>query len=171
MMALIREVWRRLHAAKPPEAEPDWLPEVLKSIRWMHEEHVRDLGTLGYSPKEAFWLDFACVPFLPWNGFAHRRIELGTVFDLYADLYRLTVGPLEPVESRTFTALLRQRYHSIRQMVASADGLRHDGARIDPVGWTDSGQQKWAVAGLIVLWTARQWQQHPSAFPCRLSET
>ena len=33
----------------------------------MHQEHVKELGKLGYSAKEAFWVDFACLPFLPWN--------------------------------------------------------------------------------------------------------
>jgi hypothetical protein len=136
----------------------------------MHQEHVKELCQLGYSPKEAFWLDFACLPFLPWSLSARGTIGLGTVLDLYTDLYGLTVGPLEPSDSRTFSTLLRQRYHSIRRTVAASGGPAHDGARVDASGWTDAGQQKWALAGLIVLWTARQWQEHPSAFPCRLVE-
>jgi hypothetical protein len=136
----------------------------------MHQEHVKDLRKVGYSPKEAFWLDFACLPFLPWSSSAHRSIGLGTVLDLYTDLYRLTVSQLDPADSQTFIALLRQRYSSVRRMVASSGGLRQDGARVDASGWADAGQQKWALAGLIVLWTARQWQEHPSAFPCRLVE-
>jgi hypothetical protein len=170
MISSVREAWRRLRAPKPPDVEPDWLPEVLKSIQWMHQEHVKDLGKLGYSSKEAFWLDFACVPFLPWSRSGHGRIELSTVLNLYADLYRQTVGPLEPAESETFPVLLRQRYRRIGEMVAASGGLRQDEPAVDAAGWTDSGQQKWALAGLIVLWTARQWQEHPSAFPCRLVE-
>lgn len=170
MILSVREAWRRLRAAKPPEAEPNWLPEVLKSIRWMHQEHVRDLTKLGYSPKEAFWLDFACLPFLPWSRSSPNGIDLGTILELYTDLYRRTVGPLKPADSGGFGILLRQRYRSVRQMVVASGGLRHDGTPVDAAGWVDSGQQKWALAGLIVLWTARQWQAHPSAFPCRLVE-
>jgi len=148
---------------------PDGPHEILQSIGWMHQEHVQDLGRLGYSPKEAFWLDFACLPFLPWNASAPGSIELSTVLDVYADLYHLTVGPPES-DGESFTALLRQRYDHVRRLVVASGGLHHDGARIDASGWTNSGQRKWALAGLIVLWTARQWQQHPSAFPCRLVE-
>jgi len=170
MISSVRKAWQRLRSAKSSKVEPDWPEEVLKSIRWMSQEHVKDLCRLGYSPKEAFWLDFACLPFLPWSPSAHGSIGLSTVLDLYADLYRLTVGPLEPTDSGTFTALLRQRYDSVQRTVVASGGLRHDGAQIDASGWADSSQQKWALAGLIVLWTARQWQQHPSAFPCRLVE-
>ena len=170
MISSVREAWRRLRAVKPQDVQPDCSHEVLQSIRWMHQEHVKDLCRLGYSSKEAFWLDFACLPFLPWSRSAHSCVELATVLGLYADLYRLTVGPLEPADADAFDGLLRRRYRSVREMVAASGGLRQDGARVDASGWADSGQQKWALAGLIVLWTARQWQQHPSAFPCRLVE-
>jgi hypothetical protein len=168
MISSVREAWRRLRSTKIQEVRLDWSQEVLNSVQWMHQEHVKDLCKLGYSPKEAFWVDFACLPFLPWNGAAHSRLRLSTVFDLYTDLYRLTVGPLEPAGSEMFTALLRQRFSSVRQMVAASGGLYHDGARVDASSWTEPGRQKWALAGLIVLWTARQWQEHPSAFPCKL---
>jgi hypothetical protein len=168
MISSVREAWRRLRLTKLPLVPPDGSLEVLQSIRWMHQEHVKDLHQLGYSPKEAFWLDFACVPFLPWSRSARGSIGLSRVLDLYVDLYRRTVGPLEPADSRSFTALLRQRFYSVRQTVVVQGGLQHDGARVDASAWADPRQQKWALAGLIVLWTARQWQEHPSAFPCRL---
>jgi hypothetical protein len=170
MILSVREAWRRLRTPKLPEVPPDWSHEILQSIRWMHQEHVKDLCQLGYSPKEAFWLDFACVPFLPWSRSARGWIGLSTVLDLYVDLYCRTVGPLEPADSQPLTALLWQRFSSIRRTVAVSGGLHHDGARVDASAWADPGQQKWALAGLIVLWTARQWQEHPSAFPCRLVE-
>ena len=170
MISSVRDAWRRLRATKPPQEEPDCSHEVLTSIRWLHQEHVKDLRTLGYSPKEAFWLDFACLPFLPWSGTAHSGIRLSTVLSVYIDLYQTTIGPLEPADADAFVTLLRQRYHSVRRTIATSDGLRRDGPRVEGGGWADSGQQKWALAGLIVLWTARQWQEHPSAFPCRLVE-
>jgi hypothetical protein len=166
MISSVREAWRRL--TKVQEVQPDWSHEVLDSIRWMHQEHEKDLCKLGYSPKEAFWVDFACLPFLPWNGAAHGRMQLSTILDLYTDLYRQTGDPFMPVDARAFTALLRQRFYSVQQMVALSGGLHQDGPRIDASGWKDAGQQKWALAGLVVLWTARQWQEHPSAFPCKL---
>jgi hypothetical protein len=170
MMLSVREAWRRLRSPNLQEVQPDWSHEVLKSLRGMHQEHVKDLCQLGYSPKEAFWLDFACVPFLPWSRSAPGRMELHTVLDLYTDLYCLTVGSLEPADPAKFTALLQERYHRIRKMVATSGGLHQDGARVETGVWADPGQQKWAQAGLLVLWTARAWQRHPSAFPCRLVE-
>jgi hypothetical protein len=92
MILSVREAWRRLRSPKLQEVQPDWSHEVLKSLRGMHQEHVKDLCQLGYASKEAFWLDFACVPFLPWSRSAPGRMELRAVLDLYADLYRLTVG-------------------------------------------------------------------------------
>ena len=68
MISSVREAWRRLRVTQVQEVQPDWSGEVLKSVQWMHQEHVKDLCKLGYSPKEAFWVDFACLPFLPWNG-------------------------------------------------------------------------------------------------------
>ncbi|OHB65867.1 MAG: hypothetical protein A2Y77_05415 [Planctomycetes bacterium RBG_13_62_9] len=150
------------------EAQPGWFHEVLKSIRWMHQEHVKELGKLGYSAKEAFWVDFACLPFLPWNTTAHDGVRLSMVLDLYADIYRLTVGPLEPSDRQEFTVLLRRRYYSVRQMVEASDRVCPNGTAIATAAWTDAELQKWGLAGLIVLWTAREWQRHCSAFPCRL---
>jgi hypothetical protein len=168
MISSVREAWRRLRSTKVQDVQPDWSHEVLNSIRWMHQEHVRDLCKLGYSPKEAFWVDFACLPFLPWNGAAHGRMRLSMVFDLYTDLYHQTGDPLVSTDSQAFAALLRQRFYSVQRMVTVSGGLSQDGARVDASGWKDPGQQKWGLAGLIVLWTARQWQEHPSAFPCKL---
>jgi hypothetical protein len=168
MISSVREAWRRLRLIRVQEMQPDWSHEVLKSLRWMHQEHVKDLCEMGYSPKEAFWLDFACLPFLPWDEAAPGRLQLNTVFDLYIDLHRQTVGPLAPADAKTFAALLRQRFYSIQEMVAASGGLHQDGDRVDASRWQEPGQRKWALAGLIVLWTARQWQEHPSAFPCKL---
>jgi hypothetical protein len=166
----VREAWRRLRAPYAPQAEPDWLSEVLKSLRWMHQEHVKSLRELGYSPKEAFWLDFACLPFLPWEGAQGSEMPLSRLLWLYADLYRSTADSLDPADEPAFVELLRQRYHRMRQVVAAAPEPPSDGA-LDPAPAGAPGRPtKWALGGLIVLWTARAWQTHPAGFPCRLLE-
>jgi hypothetical protein len=166
----VREAWRRLCSPKVAKVEPDWLHEVLKALRWMHQEHVKALCELGYSPREAFWLDFACLPFLPWDGANGSEMPLSRILRLYAELYRSTIDSLDPARESAFVELLRQRYHRMRQVVAavpepsSADTNDRASERMDP------GPAKWALGGLIVLWTAREWQTHQDGFPCRLVE-
>ena len=170
MILSVRQAWRRLRSPKVPKAEPDWFHEVLKSIRWMHQEHVKDLCELGYSPKEAFWLDFACLPFLPWDGANGSEMPLSRILRLYADLYRSTIDSLDPGDEPAFVELLRQRYHRVRQVVAaSPEPSSGDAARRTSEG-RDAGPAKWALGGLIVLRTAREWQAHQAGFPCRLME-
>jgi hypothetical protein len=166
----VREAWRRLRSPKVAKAEPDLFHEVLKSLRWMHQEHVKDLGALGYSPREAFWLDFACLPFLPWDGAHGGEMPLSRVLGLYADIYRTAVDSTEPWDESAFVELLRRRYHRMRQVVAAAPELSSDGTFDPTSAGTDAGPTKWALGGLIVLWTARAWQTHPAGFPCRLRE-
>ncbi len=170
MILSVREVWRRLRATKPQAVRPDWSHEVLQSLRWMHQEHVKDLCRLGYSPKEAFWLDFACLPFLPWDGANGSELPLSWILRLYADLYRSTIDSLGPGDEPAFLDLLRQRYHHMKQVVAAspAPSAKDTGSRT-PEGM-NPGPAKWALGGLIVLRTAREWQTHQAGFPCRLME-
>ena len=166
----VREAWQRLRSPKAPAAEPDWFREILDSLRWMHQEHVRALRELGYSPKEAFWLDFACLPFLPWDGASGGTMPLSRLLWLYVDLYRATIDSLDPADEPAFVDLLRQRYHRMKQVVAAAPELSSGGAFGPTPTGTGAGPTKWALGGLIVLWTARAWQTHPAGFPCRLME-
>jgi hypothetical protein len=138
----------------------------------MHQEHVKDLRGLGYSPKEAFWLDFACLPFLPWDKAAGPELRLSMILGLYADIHRSSVGPLDPVDAQAFLRLLKQRYRTIRQKVAESGGPAPEPMR--PPTPVDAkplaGASKEALAGMIVLQTASEWGKHRSAFPCRLIE-
>ncbi len=170
MILSVREAWRRLRAPKSPTAEPNRLHEVLKSIRWMHQEHVKDLRGLGYSPREAFWLDFACLPFLPWDRVNGSEMPLSRLLWLYADLYRSTIDSPDPADEAAFVELLRQRYHHMRQVVAASPEPSSSSTTARTSGEMDTGPAKWALGGLIVLWTARAWQTHQAGFPCRLME-
>ena len=170
MIPSVRKAWRRLRSPQAPQAEPDWRHEVLKSLRWMHREHVKGLRELGYSPREAFWLDFACVPFLPWDGAKGREMPLSRILRLYADLYRSTTDSLGPGEEAAFVETLRQRYHRMRQVVNAAPEPPSGGAAGPMPAGTDTGPAKCALGGLIVMWTARQWQTQQAGFPCRLRE-
>jgi hypothetical protein len=138
----------------------------------MHQEHVKDLRGLGYSPKEAFWLDFACLPFLPWNKAAGPELRLSMILGLYADIHRSTVGSQEPVNTQAFLSLLKQRYRTIRQRVAESGGSAAEASQPQTPAQTKqpAGDSKETLAGLIVMRTAREWGQHRSTFPCRLVE-
>jgi hypothetical protein len=131
---------------------------------------VKDLCELGYSPREAFWLDFACLPFLPWDGANGSEMPLSRILRLYADLYRSTIDSLDPEDESAFVELLRQRYHRMRQVVAAAPEPSCRGTTGPTLAGTDAGPTKWALGGLIVLRTAREWQRHQAGFPCRLME-
>jgi hypothetical protein len=166
----VREAWRRLRSPKVAQVEPDWFREVLKSLRWMHQEHVKDLCALGYSPKEAFWLDFACLPFLPWDGANGSEMPLSRILRLYAELYRSTIDSLDPGNEAAFVELLRHRYHRMRQIVNASPEPPSRGTTDPTPAGIDAGPTKWALGGLIVQWTAREWRTHQDGFPCRLLE-
>jgi hypothetical protein len=136
----------------------------------MQREHARDLCRLGYSAQEAFWLDFACLPFLPWDGTVDSEMPLSCILRLYADVYRSTVGSSGPWNEAAFVELLRRRYYGMRQLVAATQEVSSgvpDGHTPAPA---EAGPAKWALGGLIVLQTARAWQAHRTRFPCRLVE-
>jgi len=172
MISTARGDHRGLRSSRLEEVRPNWLQEVLQSIRWMHQEHVKDLRGLGYSPKEAFWLDFACLPFLPWNKTTGPELRLSMILGLYADIHRSTVGSQDSVNPQAFVGLLKQRYRTIRRQVAESAKPAADAgnsqARADSK--PSEGGSKVAMAGVIVMRTASEWGQHRSAFPCRLVE-
>lgn len=169
MISTAREILRSLRAGRWERVRPDWLQDVLQSIRWIHGEHVKDLRELGYSSKEAFWLNFACLPFLPWDASAGPEIRLSELLELYADLHRSTVGPLQSDDTQAFLDLLKHRYRTIRRSVAESESMPRK-QPVDPSVCTENGASKSALAGLIITQTAREWQQHRSTFPCRLVE-
>jgi len=172
MISTAREGHRGLRSSRLEEVRPNWLQDILQSIRWMHQEHVKDLRGLGYSPKEAFWLDFACLPFLPWDKAKGPELRLSMILGLYADIHRSTVGSQESVNTHAFLCLLKQRYRTIRRQVAESRGPAPQASRpqapADPK--LPTGDSKESMAGFIVMRTASEWGQHRSAFPCRLVE-
>ena len=120
MLSTARGARHSRRSSRLEQVRPDWLRDILQSIRWMHREHVKGLRGLGYSPKEAFWLDFACLPFLPWDRAAGPEMRLSVILRLYADIHRSTVGPVEPADAQAFLDLLKQRYRTIRQRIAES---------------------------------------------------
>lgn len=172
MISTARGGRQGLRSSRLEEVRPSCLQEILQSIRWMHQEHVKDLRGVGYSPKEAFWLDFACLPFLPWNKAAGPELRLSMILGLYVDIHRSTVGSSEPVNTQAFLSLLKQRYRTIRQRVAESGGPAAETSRSQTPAESKppTSDSKEAMAGLIVMQTAREWSGHRTTFPCRLVE-
>ncbi|MEN6423863.1 MAG: hypothetical protein ABFE13_00760 [Phycisphaerales bacterium] len=172
MLSTARGAHRGSRSSRFEEVRPDWLHDILQSIRWMHREHVKDLRGLGYSPKEAFWLDFACLPFLPWDKTAGPEMRLSVILKLYADIHCSTVGPVKSADTQAFLALLKQRYRTIRQRISESVGHAREEVGRQPAvdGGPRTGDTREVMAGLIVMQTAREWGRHRSTFPCRLVE-
>jgi hypothetical protein len=172
MLSTARGAHHGPRSSRFEEVQPGWLHDILQSIRWMHREHVKDLRGLGYSPKEAFWLDFACLPFLPWDKTAGPEMRLSAILKLYADIHRSTVGPVKPADTQAFLSLLKQRYRTIRQRISELGARAREEVGRQQIGGVGPqlGETKEALASLIVMQTAHEWGRHRSAFPCRLVE-
>ena len=170
MTSIVHEVPRALRAGGPQQIQARRRRDILECLRWMQREHVRDLCRVGYSAQEAFWLDFACLPFLPWDGTAAGEMPLTWVLRLYADIYRHALGPQGRWEEPAFVELLRQRYHHMKQVVVASNAAAPNAGAAGTPQEIDAGSEKCTRGGLIVLWTARAWQGHRAAFPCRLVE-
>ncbi len=172
MLTTARGARHALRSSRLEEVRPDWLHDILYGIRWMHEQHVKDLYRLGYSPREAFWLDFACLPFLPWDKTSGPEMRLSTILELYAEIHSSTVGPIEAADAQAFLGLLKQRYRTIRGQISDSAAANREGAGRQPTtnGKPQAGDTKAALAGVIVMQTAHAWGRHHTAFPCRLVE-
>jgi len=172
MLSSARRAHHGPRSSRLEELRPDWLRDILQSIRWMHAEHVKDLRGLGYSPKEAFWLDFACLPFLPWDKGAGREMRLSAILKLYADIHCSTVGCVKPADAQAFLNLLKERYRTIRQKISESSACAREEPARQQAGTTDAQAEdtKETLASLIVMQTAQEWGRHRSAFPCRLVE-
>jgi hypothetical protein len=123
MLSSIRKAVRNLSSIRLERTWTAQQKEVLQAIRWIHREHVSQLCRLGYSPREAFWLNLACLPFLPWSRGAAHEMPLNRVLAVYADLYDSTVEPLAMEDEAEFLGLLRDRYVHIREILAGSNGV------------------------------------------------
>ncbi len=171
MLSTARGAHHGPRSSRFEEVRSGWLHDILQSIRWMHKEHVKDLRGLGYSPKEAFWLDFACLPFLPWDKTAGPEVRLSVILKLYADIHCATVGPVKFADTQAFLDLLKRRYRTIREKMAESGTRDREGtARQQANAGPQTPDAKEAMAGVIVMQTAREWGQHRTSFPCRLVE-
>jgi len=145
--------------------------EVTTSLYKFYKDHVEQLRDAGYSPKEAFWLDFACLPFLPWDEHAENEIRLSQVLRLYFRIYSSSIDSnIKPEDKPAFIDLLKDRYDMVRNIistVASSQLQLELGRFILP---DHNDDEMWVHAGLVVLNTKFEWeeQRRQNPIPYRL---
>lgn len=151
------------------------LSDIVASLHLFYKGHSQDLRDAGYSPAEAFWISFACLPFLPWNNRSQHEILLSQALKIYLGIYVQSIdGSIDADREADFLGLLRDRYYKVKDIVSTPDLSQMDlvlelGSFILP---GSSTSQKQTHAGLLVLYTKHQWdlQKAIDPLPCKLVE-
>jgi hypothetical protein len=151
----------------------DGMVDVLASLYLLYKAHAEELKKGGYSQEEAFWLNFACLPFLPWDGESKDEIRLSQVVRLYLGIYQFNTDSAIKAEGvPAFVELLIDRYRMAKDIVSIEDEeqLRMELGRFALPHQGDTA--KLSEAGSIVLLTIAEWrsQTGQERLPCRLVE-
>ena len=96
--------------------------QTLGSLYLLYKSHCSQLQAVGYTKAEAFWLNFACLPFLPWAEQSENRFNLTQVLRPY---HRRRIRRLP----RKFWRH-RQNAGQGRQRVAEESEVSGDGRRL-----------------------------------------
>jgi len=148
-------------------------PEPMISLYEFCTEHTTALQNAGYSRSEAFWLHFACLPFLPWDDQSENKIKLSQVFSLYASIYRDNIdGNVKAEDEPAFIKLLQERHKMILDLMSTDNTMQ---LALEVGRFVLPGQNdptKCTHAGLIVLSTKDEWEQQrqENTIPCKLIE-
>lgn len=148
-------------------------PEPMISLYEFYMEHTAALQNVGYSRREAFWLHFGCLPFLPWDDQSENKIRLSQVFSLYASIYRDNIdGGVKAEDEPAFIKLLEERYRMVLDLISTENTmeLALELGRFVLPGQNDA--TKCTYTGLIVLNTKDEWEQlrREDTIPCKLVE-
>jgi hypothetical protein len=148
-------------------------PEPAISLYEFYTEHTRVLQNVGYSRREAFWLHFGCLPFLPWDDRSENEIKLSQVFSLYASIYRDNIdGDVTVEDEPAFIKLLEERYRMVLDLTSTENTMQLalEVGRFVLPGQNDA--EKCTYAGLIVFNTKDEWEQQRrrNTIPCKLIE-
>jgi hypothetical protein len=151
----------------------DDVTHVLGWLYLLYKYQTQELRKLGYSCAQAFWLNFACLPFLPWDQKARDQVTLTQVLQLYLGIHQFnTDNALKPQAVPAFIELLIDRYKMARNLV----GIQEESRLTLELGrFALPGEQdpaKVNQAGLIVLCTITEWQKQSGQdrLHCRLME-
>jgi hypothetical protein len=147
--------------------------DVLASLYLLYKFHTDELTKVGYSKEEAFWLNYACLPFLPWTEQSENEILLTQVVRLYLGIYQFNTGSaIKPENVPAFIELLIDRYRMAKDVVLIEDQeqLRMELGRF---ALAHHGEPpKLIEAGSIILETMAEWRNQTGSerLPCRLVE-
>ncbi len=147
--------------------------DALGSLYLLYKSHSAQLQAVGYTKTEAFWLNFGCLPFLPWAERSANRLHLTQVLRLYLGIYQYNTGAdIQPEAVPAFLELLVDRYRMARKMAAIEDAsqLERELGRFALPGEDDTARTTRAAA--IVLHTIAEWQKQTGdeRLPCMLVE-
>src|SRR5512146_1495339 len=147
--------------------------EALGSLYLLYKSHSEQLQAAGYTPTEAFWLNFACLPFLPWAERSQDRLHLTAVLRLYLGIYQHNTGEnIQPEALAAFLELLVDRYWLAKDIDAREDASQRARqlGRLALPGEHDTART--AQAAAIVLQTVAEWQKQTGddRLPCMLME-
>jgi hypothetical protein len=147
--------------------------QTLGALYLLYRSHTVQLQAAGYTKREAFWLHFGCLPFLPWAQHSENQLGLTEVFRLYLGIYQYdTDDDIKPEAIPAFLHLLVDRYRMAKDIATIADTsqLERELGRFALPGEHDIARTTRAAS--IVLHTIAQWQKQAGedCLPCRLIE-
>jgi hypothetical protein len=147
--------------------------EALGSLYLLYKSHSAQLQEVGYTQTEAFWLNFGCLPFLPWAEQSKERLTLTQVLRLYLGIYQYSAGgEIRPEGVAAFLELLADRYRMVREIAARADAsqVASELGRFALPGDRDAART--TRAGALVLHTIAEWRKltGDNRLPCMLVE-
>lgn len=147
--------------------------QLLGSLYLLYKFHAEELRKAGYTPKEAFWLNFTCLPFLPWDRRSEAKINLTEVLRLYLGIYQYsTNNSISPEDVPAFLELLADRYKMAKGIVSVKDQSQ----MTIQLGRLALPEERNIVrltrAASILLHTVNEWQSQigQDRLPCMLLE-
>jgi len=147
--------------------------QTLGSLYLLYKLHAAALQEVGFTPKEAFWLNFASLPFLPWDTSSENKLHLTQVLRLYVGIYQHNVpGVLKPEAIPAFLELLADRYRMAKQMASIQDASQQEIALRRFALPREKNAAKIAKASSVVLHSIAEWQKQEGEdrLPCVLIE-
>jgi hypothetical protein len=150
------------------------LSETMASLYLFCKDHSENLQDAGYSPEEAFWISFACLPFLPWSNWSENKILLSRILRLYLGMYQHFIAPGMDVKSESdFLDLLRDRYYKVKEILSATEIEELDDSKLNSFILPNVNEsEKQFHSGLVVLNSKIEWerQKRSDPLPCMLVE-
>jgi hypothetical protein len=145
--------------------------QTLGSLYLLYRFHAAELQKVGFTNTEAFWLNFASLPFLPWDTLSENRLHLTPVLRLYLGIYQYNApDPLKPEAIPAFLELLADRHRMAKHIASIEDASQREVelGRFALPGEKDTARI--ARASSIVLHSIAEWQRQEGEdrLPCVL---